>query len=935
MKCYITKQIFTKEKFQQFCVLLASILFISPAFAALLVDKLNLISKQRVDRTHYEYTYSVNVINTGPLFATAVTATVTSSALSSTTIDGALSFGDIPAGLTHTSVDTFTFKQDRRVAFDPTVLLFDLRSVSSDVIPPEVVSVTPAHGSVNVNTSDRAMLIFSEKLDPGTVSSKTVNMFANNSRLFFPDIVGPGVEGGETTLADGSIVSTVTSRFGGQFPAGSLIQVAVSSNVKDLSGNVVVPFLSEFYTLPVSDLNQPFVVTQRPSNGANNIPLNSTVVLLLNEPLDVATVPAALVVLQNGVVVNGTSQVTTNGQVVVFTPTIPFISDAVVDITLKGAMDVSGNLLVNYQGSFSTVIDPVLSRPTVVRDSLLSMGSSVNSVLEVEFNEALNAATVDSTTVLLRESSTGGAIISAVVSMRNDRTIRVTPNVLLVANMAYTLDILNGIQDFQGQTPSNSTDPATIIYQGFFTTGSQNDVVAPALAKISISDGMVGVPRNAQIRLRFSESINPLTVDNTSLLLSDGINPVAYDAIISNSDREILLVPNSLLTENNLNNLTISGIEDRAGNKVAIQTINFTSTLSISTVGPSLKSHSPAGRGVVRYPFLTDYWQLVRSPKPVNSLVTFAFDRPVDLLTVTGIPIVRDDLTLQNVPGTLSIGVNGRDIDFTPDVPYTIGNTYTVLEAGLLNAVQDLAGNNVPTRTFHNFSFTTSFDVADITAPVVGVSPINGAVSVPLNAQLQIQLNESPNARTSGVSLSANGVLVPITVKFEPDHFMTLRTKKLLDPLTLYTIGIEGVRDLAGNTLPTTLSTFTTGTTFDLITPVFIQSSIDGSVNVPVNTVVRVNFDDVINALSANSTNLFLQGPTGRVSASVVVAANGLSATITPDGLLSPSTLYFVSNLVNNRLSLNPYVLKDLAGNLIITSYISGSRAVISFTTAP
>ena len=52
-------------------------------------------------------------------------------------------------------------------------------------------------------------------------------------------------------------------------------------------------FASTFATGPGSDAGRPFVTTQRPGNGASNVPVDQSLVLYVNELLDTATVPSA------------------------------------------------------------------------------------------------------------------------------------------------------------------------------------------------------------------------------------------------------------------------------------------------------------------------------------------------------------------------------------------------------------------------------------------------------------------------------------------------------------------------------------------------------------------------------------------------------------------------------------------------------------------
>ena len=115
------------------------VLFVSTATAELVIDQnYQLVSKTRVGRTAYDYTYHLNITNNGDVIAANVSATVTSGSTNTTVIDGSVNFGNVEAGATVTGSDIFTFRQNRRYAFDPSDLSWD---ISDDKL--RIKNVTP------------------------------------------------------------------------------------------------------------------------------------------------------------------------------------------------------------------------------------------------------------------------------------------------------------------------------------------------------------------------------------------------------------------------------------------------------------------------------------------------------------------------------------------------------------------------------------------------------------------------------------------------------------------------------------------------------------------------------------------------------------------------------------------------------------------------
>lgn len=77
--------------------------------------------------------------------------------------------------------------------------------------------------------------------------------------------------------------------------------------------------------------------------------MNESIVLYLSQPMNQASVAGAFYVSQNGTIVNGTTQVTDNGQVVQFIPSAPFSANAFVQVFVSSsAQSLTGVNRPNY-----------------------------------------------------------------------------------------------------------------------------------------------------------------------------------------------------------------------------------------------------------------------------------------------------------------------------------------------------------------------------------------------------------------------------------------------------------------------------------------------------------------------------------------------------------------------------------------------------------
>ena len=91
----------------------------------------SLVSKQRVGRTDYSYTYKADVVNSGEATGN-VNALLGSQSPYTRILDGDLLFGTVNAQSSVTSSDTFTIQQNRRYPFNPDDLQWNIQADSCE-----------------------------------------------------------------------------------------------------------------------------------------------------------------------------------------------------------------------------------------------------------------------------------------------------------------------------------------------------------------------------------------------------------------------------------------------------------------------------------------------------------------------------------------------------------------------------------------------------------------------------------------------------------------------------------------------------------------------------------------------------------------------------------------------------------------------------------
>ena len=734
---------------------------------------------------------------------------------------------------------------------------------------PTVVMVTPQNGTTGIGTRAVVVLTFSESLNASTINTNNFGLLVNGTSQ-------------ATTISISADNRVVTLNPSG-LPASSTVSVVVTSAVTDLFGNSLANFESQFTTGPALSVTVPTVVSQRPGTGATGVPLNASIVLYLSQPMNAGTVTGALHVSQNGVLVSGTTQVTDNGQVVQFLPSAAWPANQQVLVYLDStAQGANGENMNSYQSSFTTQANNSAAAASQVSSNPANAALNVptNVVIDMAFNESLAPTTLTATTVLCYQN---GAWFQSDVSLVNGGTVvQVLPRLPLPANTFVTCQVSTTLQGTNG-VPSLGGGVQ-------FTTGSGPDSVVPTIVAFAPPNGSTNVGDNATVRLLFSEPINPLTINSSTIQISGGGTTVVPDSIsFSNNNQTVLLVPHAPLPDSTVMTMTISGITDPSGNAIAPQTTQFTTAAGPDVVAPILLWTSPLEPSAYQAP----------TNIPLNAIVQLQVNEPVDPGTVNSTTFSVTNSSNIPVAGTYSVSANGLMVTFVPAVPFAANQQYNV--NSMSGGITDLSGNGLSisvSGVIGNFNFTTGTTSSTSSPQVTGVSPANGATAIPINARAVVGFNEPIDvAKLSGITLTGPGGAVAVSqTASNGDQTIALVPVSPLTAGTLYTMNVTGVQDLSGNVLtsPTT-STFTTGNSADLVAPKEASTTpANYATGVSTTGTVQVQFSKVIDPLTVTPATFYMYPYSTSVLVPGTISASGTTATFTPTEPLDSQTFYSV-----------------------------------------
>jgi hypothetical protein len=642
------------------------------------------------------------------------------------------------------------------------------------------VTMTPTPSSTGVGPNAVVTLTFSESIDPTTINSQNFSLF-NGSVSLNPYI---------SASSDNRTVSLNSS-----LPYGATITAVVSTAVRDLVGNnLASPFQGSFTTISQPLPSNPSVVQSRPVSGATGVPLNNPITLFVSSPLNPTTAAGAFYVSQNGVLINGTVTTSTDGLSVVFTPSTHYSAGANLQVFFNGATDTAGNLFQNYNTSFRTVPNLSTTAATMITSipPAYSGGNYTNTLVELQFNKAINTTTLNSSNFYVQTSSLSN-VAGTISTFNNNTALRFTPSASLASGATYYVTWgTSGLQDSNGLA----------IAQGsfYFITGSAADNSTPTVTSTTPAQGSTGIASNAVVRFTFSKAMDLSSINTSSVALTQGGQPVPYSINVTGVPPTVILTPQVPFTGSTTITLALTGsIQDSVGHHLTPTTVLFQTAAGADFSQPHVVRTSVDGNPAPAVPANTNTFSVV-------------FNKPMDPTTVTSTGFFLYDTSIGPVATTTSVSSDGLTVTVVPTSGTIVGHSYYLTAY----YAADLNGNlqaNYNTRVFTVVASDTVAPQVSSTNPAT-----NGATGVPVNVLIELQFNKAVRATSlSQITLTRQVNSSPVAVNFTTQMLYGATVVQLVPaivllPNTTYTVTASGVQSIPGVAMTGPYSfSFTTG----------------------------------------------------------------------------------------------------------------------------
>jgi len=662
--------------------------------------------------------------------------------------------------------------------------------------------------------------------------------------------------------------------------------ITLSTDIQDLAGNgLSTEYITQFTTVNPTDTTPPLVNSVSPVNNSTDVSLNENIIVSFSEDMNPSSFDTSSfkVTDGNGQQIDGTLEIT--GGNAIFDPSLPFANITVYTVTLTTNLhDTVGNQLqqeFSWQFTSGSNNDNEGPKVTFINPEANAIDVASNNAITATFSEEINPLTLTKSTMTLVSNA---ELVDADVSYSGNTAI-FRPKRILANNTTYTATLSAFITDLAG-------NPMEEPYTWVFTTGITPDRDIPSVSSVYPENESTGIAMDNAIVARFSEAMDPASINADSFILADSDNqPVV--GVMKTIGASVTFRPLQSMNPSSDYTVTITKkATDLASNALEEDySWSFTTSSGEDTTAPSILSTVPASSS---------------NFAPTNRGLIVVFSEIIDFESINSSTFFLTDTSGELILGNINYA--GDTVTFMPNSNLDFSTSYV---ATLTTDIKDMSGNAL--SLVHSWSFTTGTEV-DKQAPVItSTLPASDARAI---AETQIVVNfdkdmdilslNTGNIRVrdeknvfitgtvSGTSQSA--ILTPSTrLDYDTNYFVTVTT---------------GVRDLSRNHLTTDYAwSFKTSLHPDEAAPFVVSTTpYETQEKVKVSSTIEVLFSEAIDCTSVNNSNFTLTRNTITVTGNVT--CSGSIVTFTPtDALATDSN--FVATLDTTILDENKTALEE------------------------
>ncbi|UCE73665.1 MAG: Ig-like domain-containing protein [Methanomassiliicoccales archaeon] len=418
-----------------------------------------------------------------------------------------------------------------------------------------------------------------------------------------------------------------------------------------------------FETREKPDFEPPTIVGVSPSENAQDVPIDSDIVIEFSEIMNEISIDIAFSYTDgNTIFGSNEGDFIWNKNTTTFTPRKLFVFDTEYSVTLSAfGSDISGNSLVeSYTWTFKTERDNI--PPSIIVHSPMGGSVTVDTIISVTFDEAM--ATIFSEEAFIIVPFINGSFAW------EENTLIFTPGTRLEYDTTYYITIGIDMKDAAGNV-------LAFPYTFNFTT--ELDTYPPFVI-VHFPSG-IEVDLNTNVSITFSEAMDYPSVEGAFSIEPEVEGNFIWD------DNTIIFNPVEL-TNNTLYIVRIGeGGSDLAGNGL-VSSYQFSFTTKRDPYPPFIIEVSPHGSDV-----------------PIETSIIVTFSEKMNLSTLYGSFKIEPF-----IPG--SIVLEGGSMGYVPNGRLAKKTVYNVT---ITSGAEDLAGNSIEGN--YSWEFETESDKTSSSTP--------------------------------------------------------------------------------------------------------------------------------------------------------------------------------------------------------------------------
>ena len=525
---------------------------------------------------------------------------------------------------------------------------------------------------------------------------------------------------------------------------------------------------------------------------------------------------------------------------------------------------------------------------------------STNTTITLTFNNALDPATVNSTTLPVMVGYNSNQEIAGNYAVTGNQVV-FTPDSPFPTSTAIYVGTCNGPYDQAGDSAGGCYTQLTS-----FTTGSTATAAGTPFQVVAFAPaaGATNVGLRAPVAATFNRSLalNTVNTNDFALFQGDSQSPWCTSTSHSQDDATLLFNCYPMPSSTVMTAFLSSGLTDWQGNALVPYTGQFTTTAYDSNTNGSVITTRPGNSA---------------SGIATNEPLTLFFNLPINAATANGgLEVAQNNIA---VPGSVSVQDNGYSLVFTPSSNWTPG---ALIQWWTNGSLIDTT-YNTPVNSASGY-FYAAVNTSTVVPAMQVISPSNGSSGIGTNAIVDVQFNTPLNPTTvnpTNIYLydSHTGLHVAGTYSMPQPNEVRIVPSALSPNATIYVYETTGLQ--SATSVPVASQTyqyFTTGAAADTTLPVIVSSvPYSGATNVGINVSPSVVFSKTMDPVSVNSSTFQVTKGGTPLAGTFYFSANDTRVQFVPNAPLP----------VNTSLVIGISGVLDLVGNPV--------NAFTSFQTGP